>query len=88
MQSGCALNPWAMGRRNAKEVAKLMGYNADMDEKTFLEKFRKVSARSIVKAQFKMVDVSKPNLALQTTIVFSYFPFFQGCLRYYESLYY
>ncbi|CAH1108126.1 unnamed protein product [Psylliodes chrysocephalus] len=57
MQSGCALNPWARGRKNFSDIAKAMGYK-DVDEKTLFQKLCRASARSLVSAQFKIEDVS------------------------------
>lgn len=55
MQSGCALNPWARGRKNFSDIAKAMGYK-DVDEKTLFQKLCRASARSLVSAQFKIED--------------------------------
>ncbi|CAH1101525.1 unnamed protein product [Psylliodes chrysocephalus] len=56
MQSGSAFNPWARGKRNAADIAKVMGYQPNIDEKTILQKLRQASTKSIVKAQNKVVD--------------------------------
>ncbi|CAG9854604.1 unnamed protein product [Phyllotreta striolata] len=56
MQSGCALNYWANGKRNAKEIAKLMGYDENIDEKSLLEKLQQASVKSIIHAQTEMED--------------------------------
>ncbi|CAG9864091.1 unnamed protein product [Phyllotreta striolata] len=55
MQSGCAFNPWARGRRNFADIAKAMGYK-DVDEKTLFQKLCRASARTLVAAQFKIED--------------------------------
>uniref|UniRef100_V5G2A7 Carboxylic ester hydrolase n=1 Tax=Anoplophora glabripennis TaxID=217634 RepID=V5G2A7_ANOGL len=55
VQSGSSLNPWALGKRNAEDAAKCMGYK-DKDEKAVLERLQKDSQRNIVTGVFKIVD--------------------------------
>ncbi|KAG5882682.1 hypothetical protein JTB14_019683 [Gonioctena quinquepunctata] len=55
MQSGCALNPWARGRKNFADIAKAIGWK-DTDEKTVFQKLCRASARSLVNAQFRIED--------------------------------
>ncbi|KAI2474087.1 esterase B1-like [Diabrotica virgifera virgifera] len=55
MQSGCAFNPWAKGRRNFAVISKAMGYK-DVDEKTLFQKLCRASTRSLVTASFKIED--------------------------------
>ncbi|CAG9863868.1 unnamed protein product [Phyllotreta striolata] len=56
IQSGCVLNPWGRGRRNAADIAKGMGYETNIPEKELLEKLRKVGSKTIVKAQNNLGD--------------------------------
>lgn len=55
IQSGSSLNPWTVGKRNAEDAAKCMGYK-DKDEKAVLEKLKKENQRNIVTGVFKIVD--------------------------------
>ncbi|XP_066249272.1 esterase B1-like [Euwallacea similis] len=50
VQSGSALNNWAWGSNNSREIAKCMGYK-DTDEKKILQKLQKESVKNIVRGQ-------------------------------------
>lgn len=57
VQSGSALNNWAWGHNNSKQIAKMMGYK-DCDEKRILEKLMKEPARNLVSGQRRIKEVS------------------------------
>lgn len=70
VQSGSALNNWAWGTNNSKQIAKMMGYK-NCDEKRILEKLMKEPARNLVSGQRRIKEVSTTKLSLLLDIKLS-----------------
>lgn len=57
MQSGCTLNPWAIGDRTAVKVAKALGYDSE-NERDVLNFLRSVPAEKFLDALDIVKDVN------------------------------
>lgn len=57
LQSGCALNPWAKGKANARHLAKFLGYEEE-DETKIFNYLASVEAKQIITALYKDSPVS------------------------------
>lgn len=57
MQSGCAVNPWVLGRQNVKEIASVLGFKSDSD-KECLDFLKTLPEQRFLEAQDVIKDVS------------------------------
>lgn len=56
VQSGSALNPWARGRPNAKDLAECLSWS-ETDEREIFEKLKRESPKNFAKGILKHKDV-------------------------------
>ncbi|XP_044745324.1 uncharacterized protein LOC123307172 [Coccinella septempunctata] len=59
MQSGCTLNPWALGQKGVAIIAKYLGIK-DTDEKQVLEQLMKICPKKLVTAEMKYPELFIP----------------------------
>lgn len=79
MQSGCTLNPWAVGDRTAVQVAKALGYDSE-NERDVLNFLRSVPAEKFLDVVDIVKDVNMKCFNNMHILCLEYF-LGSGCRR-------